>query len=147
MEIWHILVWAVLTVALIVLEMSTVQFVAIWFAVGALVSFIFAFFAFPFQVEVIVFILTSFILLICTRPLVRKYLNEKKIPTNADSMVGTTCVVLTRIDNSTLSGRVHTNGLDWAARSFNDTVVFEPEQKCQIAAIEGVTLIVTKLDS
>lgn len=147
MEIWHILVWAVLTVVLIVLEMSTVQFVAIWFAAGGLVSFVVSFFGLPFPVEIIVFILTSFALLICTRPLVKKFLNEKKTPTNVDSMIGMTCVVLTRIDNTAGTGRVHVNGLDWSARSFDSSIAFEPDQKCKIVSIEGVTLIVTKLES
>ena len=48
MVLWQVLFWAVITIALIIFEFSTVQLVAVWFAAGGLAAFISSFFGLSF---------------------------------------------------------------------------------------------------
>lgn len=143
MELWHVLFWAILTVLLIVAEIATVQLVAVWFAVGGLAAFIASFFGVPFYIQVILFIVGSVVLLLATRPIVRRLLRGSKlVHTNADRVLGQECVVREEIDNLRVTGRVFADGLDWTARSADDGVTFPIGAKCVIQEIQGVKLIV-----
>lgn len=143
MNLTLVIVWAVLTISLVVFELATVQFVAVWFAAGALVAFIASLFGVSVPISIVIFILVSIILLLCTRSFVKRVLNEKKTPTNADSIIGETCIVTEKINNIEGTGRVIHNGLNWTARSLNCDVFFEVNAHCKIVAIEGVKVIVT----
>lgn len=142
MEIWQVLMWAIVTIILIVAEIGTVQLVAIWFAAGSLIAFISSLFGIDFRIQIILFIIASILLLLATRPLAKKLLKNKKTPTNADSIIGQKAVVTEKIDNIHNMGRVHVNGLSWSARSKNDDQVFDVDQTCKVVKIEGVKAIV-----
>lgn len=143
MVLWHIIFWAVLTVILIGSEIATVQLISVWFGAGSLVAFISSFIGIDFYMQVIIFIAVSIILLLSTRPFVKRFLNEKNhVKTNADSLVGRECVVKEEINNLLGSGRVFAGGLDWAARSFDNNVICRSGESCAITEIQGVTLIV-----
>lgn len=143
MNITLVIVWAVVTIALVIFELVTVQLVAIWFAAGAFIAFIASLFNAPIQLTIILFILVSIILLLCTRPLAKRLLGGKKTATNADSIIGETCVVTEKIDNIEGTGRIIVNGLNWTARSSDSDVFFEVNSRCKIVSIEGVKVIVT----
>ena len=99
-------VWAVLLVALIIVEASTTQLVCIWFALGALCSLIVSLFGEHFEwIEVIVFIAVSLISLIATRPLVKKITKAKIQPTNADMCIGKTALITQTVDNDAGTGQ------------------------------------------
>lgn len=146
MVLWHVIFWAVLTVLLIASEIATVQLVAIWFGAGSLAAFVSSFFGIPFYIQVIIFIAGSILLLLLTRPLVRRFLHSKKVHTNADSVIGRECVVKESIDNVAGSGRVYVDGLTWSARSVDDKVTFSEGQACIVTEIQGVKLIVKAAD-
>ena len=83
MEIWQLILWAAMTVILIIVEIATIQLVAVWFAAGSFAAFIAALFAAPLWVQLVVFIVVSILLLLATRPFVRSLLqNRKKVPSN-----------------------------------------------------------------
>lgn len=142
MELWHIIFWAVLTAILIISEICTVQMVAIWFAAGSLLAFISSFFQIEFYIQVIIFIAGSLLLLFTTRPFIKKFLNGAKFHTNADSVIGKKCVVKEEINNLNNSGRVFVDGLDWAARSTDNEIIFPVGAACIATEIQGVKLIV-----
>lgn len=142
MVLWHIIFWAVLTVALVGVEFATVQFVSVWFAAGSIVAFISSLFGIEFYWQVILFVAVSLILLIATRPLVKRFLKRPIIKTNADSLISKECVVIEEISNTKGTGRVHVEGLDWAAKSLNMEKVYPVNATCLIKEIQGVTLVV-----
>lgn len=143
MVLWHIIFWAVLTVILIGSEVVTVQLISVWFGAGSLVAFISSFMGIDFYMQVIIFIAVSIILLLATRPFVKRFLNEKNhVKTNSDSLIGKECVVKEEVNNISGIGRVFADGLDWAARSYDNTVICKPNQTCTVTDIQGVTLIV-----
>ncbi|MEG0570173.1 MAG: NfeD family protein [Oscillospiraceae bacterium] len=144
MNIALMLLWAILTVLLVIIEFATVSFVAIWFALGALIAFIVSFFVNSFALQLLVFVFVSLLFLLCTRRLVKKFLNKAYVATNIDSILGKTCIVLEKIDNTANVGRATAENLNWNARSRNDAITFEPGEIAVIVAIEGVKLIVEK---
>lgn len=142
--VWMPLVWLVLAVVFGITEGVTFDFVAIWFAVGAVAAIIPASFHLPVMVQIAVFLLVSVIALIFTRPFVKKWMKVRPVPTNADSLIGRVGVTIREIGGEELHGRVSVAGMDWAAISDDDTVI-DAGEKVLIKRIEGVKLIVEKL--
>ena len=81
------LLWLVVLVVCIVIEIATMGLTTIWFAGGALVAAILAMLSVPFSVQVVSFILVSFILLLFTRPIAVKYFNKDRARTNVESLI------------------------------------------------------------
>jgi len=136
------IVWLVAMVACIVTELATVGLVTIWFGVGCLAALISSLFGAPVWLQIVWFFIVSILTLAVTRPLVKKYINGKVQPTNADMVLGQTCVVLEPISNLSETGAVKVSGKVWTARS-EDGTVFAPGEKVVAVRIEGVKLIVT----
>lgn len=135
--------WFVAIIAFIVIEASTVQFVSIWFAGGALMAFIASLLGASQGVQWVVFVLSSAILLILTRPLVKKLMNRDAAVTGTDLLIGKTAVMTRDTDNLGDSGEAKADGKFWTAKSLDG----EPIQKdtvVTIEKIEGVKLIVRK---
>ena len=135
------IVWLVVMIACIVLELSTVSLTCIWFGLGALAALLASLFHAPVWLQVVRFFVVSILALIGTRPLVKKYINNKTQPTNADMVIGQTCVVLEPISNLSETGAVKVGGKIWTARS-TDGTVFAPGERVVAVRIEGVKLIV-----
>ena len=96
----------------------------------------------PVWLQVLIAAVVTLVLLLATRPLVKKFLQNKETHTNADRVVGQTAVVTEDIDNLAAHGRVEVLGNDWAARS-TENVRIQKGTKVQVVRIEGVKLIVT----
>ena len=73
----NILLWLAVVVVAIIIEIETVQIISVWFAASALVTMILAAFNCPLEIQLIVFVLLSAVLLIVSRPIVKK-LNKGK---------------------------------------------------------------------
>ena len=137
-------VWLGILVAAVVLEIATTQIVSIWFAIGALAAFIAALVGIEqLWIQIVVFVVVSAIAVAVTRPLVKKMINKKAEPTNADMVIGKTGIVTEKIDNLAPSGIVKVNGSVWTARSADDSVI-EADEKVIIKEISGVKLLVIK---
>ena len=82
-------IWILGIIAFIILEAVTYQLVSIWFAIGALGGMIAAFSGVNFYVPMAVFIVVSFICILCLRPISMKFFKPRNVETNAQSFVGT----------------------------------------------------------
>ena len=136
------IIWLVLTAVLLIIEIVTLGLTTIWFAAGALFAFFAALLGMNQGIQIGVFVVVSVVLLFFTRPLAVKYLNTKTIKTNTEALVGKTARVIVDINNLKSQGQVVINGLEWTARSSDDTVVFKIGDAVTIVGIEGVKLIV-----
>lgn len=134
--------WLVALVILLLIEIFTLGLASIWFAGGALISFVISLFTDNVTLEIAVFIAVSFVLLYFTRPVAVKYFNSKRIKTNYESLEGSTGKVLETIDNFNGTGVVQVNGLEWTARAYEDSAVIKEGMKVRIRQISGVKLIV-----
>ncbi|MDR0905403.1 MAG: NfeD family protein, partial [Oscillospiraceae bacterium] len=90
--------------------------------------------------QFLAFAVSSAILLVLTKPLVKKFITSRAIPTNADRAIGETALVISEIAGG-LAGQVKINGLTWTAVSAYEGVIAAGE-RVTVLAIEGVKLIV-----
>jgi len=141
---WAPLCWLILAILLGILEAVTVDLVAIWFAVGALVTVLPAMLGAPLWLQLAVFIAVSLVTVVFTRPAAVKLLHVKKISTNADRVIGMMGRVTQNIDNISGEGRVLVNGLSWAARS-DDGVPIAEGETVLIKQIDGTKVIVDRV--
>lgn len=136
-------VWIALMIVFAVVEALTVQLVTIWFAVGSLAALIANIAGASILVQWVVFVAVSAVCLVATRPVVKKVVNAKAQPTNADRCIGQTALVTEEIDNEIGTGQVNSKGIIWTARSLNGEQI-EKGASVVIAKIEGVKVMVTR---
>ena len=133
--------WLIVMVLFLAVEAVTVGLVCIWFAAGSLIALLAAMCGAQLWLQIVVFIIVSAATLYFTRPLVKRYVNSKVEPTNADMVIGKECRVTETVDNIAGTGAVYVDGKTWTARSENDEVI--PEGTLVTAkSIDGVKLIV-----
>lgn len=134
--------WLALLIIFIVVECLTVGLVSIWFAGGSLVAMILAMAGAGAIWQDVAFLAVSGLLLVITRPFVKKYLMNKKVQTNYQSVIGTVAKVIEKIDNYNQTGAAFADGKEWTARSTEDMITMEEGSLAEVVAIEGVKLIV-----
>ncbi len=142
----NVIFWAVAVVAFVILELATVGLASIWFALGALCALIAALLGAPLWLQIVWFVIVSVATLLLTRPLAKKYINNKTMATNADRVIGSRAVVKERIDELAGTGAVLADGKMWSART-EDGSTAEPGQIVTVREIRGVKLIVDTCDA
>lgn len=135
------IVWIAILIVMLIIEIITLGLTTIWFAGGALVAFIAGLLGAGVPLQVTLFVVVSLALLAGTRPFAAKFLNKSRTRTNSESLIGETGIVLEDIDNLRATGQVQVNGLEWTARSADDTGI-EKGKEVLIQEISGVKLIV-----
>ena len=136
--------WLIAMVVLLVIEAVVPGLISIWFALGALAALISALFHAPIWLQIVWFVAVSVIALVLTRPLVRKYVNGRITPTNADMVIGKDAVVTEAIDNLHSRGSVLLDGKTWTARMDREDETAKTGETVRVLRIEGVKLIVEK---
>lgn len=136
--------WILAMVVFLVIEAVTVGIVSVWFAIGALFAMVTAMLGANLWVQITVFLVVSAIALYFTRPLVKKFVNNKVEPTNADMLIGKECRVVETIDNLSGTGAVYVDGKTWTARTVDEEII-PKGQLVKAERIEGVKLIVSKI--
>ncbi len=135
-------IWLIAMVILLIVEAMVPGLISIWFAIGALAALISALFHAPVWLQLVWFFAISILTLVLTRPLVKKYVNSRVTPTNADVVIGKDAVVKERIDNLHSQGAVMLDGKVWTARTEKEQVTVEAGETVRVLRIEGVKLIV-----
>lgn len=135
--------WIIAMVVFLIVEAVTVGLASIWFAVGSLAAMICAMLDAQIWLQIVVFLVVSAAALYFTRPLVKKYVNGKVQPTNADMAIGKECRVTETINNIEGTGAVYVDGKTWTARTEDDEII-EKGELVSALRIEGVKLIVSK---
>ena len=135
--------WIIAAVALGIIEAVTVNFITIWFAIGAVLAFLTAIFSDSVLVQLSVFVIASVVTLILTRPLVKKLLRNKTVATNADRVINKKAFVTQTIDDISGTGQVKAMGQIWSAKSEDGVSINEGEEVI-INKIEGVRAVVSK---
>ena len=134
--------WLVAFVILIGIEAATMALTTIWFAGGAVAAFLAAVLGASVQVQLVVFLIVSFILLLFTRPFAMRFVNRETVKTNVDGLIGRRAKVITKIDNNEPSGATVVDGQEWTARSMDDAVTIPVGTHVVIKEVRGVKLIV-----
>lgn len=137
------LVWLAVIIVATVVEAQTLALVSIWFIPSAAVSLILSFCRVNIGIQIAVFAVLSFILLIFSRKIFGKTLRIKPVATNADSLIGEHAVVTEDINNIEGRGAAKVRGLEWSARSADGENI-EAGTVVLVTGIEGVKLMCKK---
>ena len=133
--------WGGVAVVTLVAEIATTALVSIWFTIGAVGALIAAAAGVSPLAQLLIFLLLSIVSLLLIRPLTRRLVGPRVIPTNTDRLLGMEAKVTEGIDNDNAAGAVYVDGKTWTARSANGHPIPTGEL-VEVAAIEGVKLIV-----
>ena len=137
-------VWAGLFISTLLVEVYTAEMVSIWFTVGSLVSFFLALCTeVSATVQILVFLGTAVVLMICTRRIFLKMLKTSTEKTNLESLIGTT-QKLTKSISEDGYGEIKINGVYWRVSSTNKQSI-EENQKVKIVKIDGNKFIVEEI--
>ncbi len=135
-------VWLVAMIVLLFIEGLAPGLVSIWFAIGALAAMVSAILKAPLWLQILWFAVVSVVTLLLTRPLAKKYVNSRAVPTNADMAIGQDCVVTEAIDNVLGTGAVSVGGKIWTARMAEADGKAPAGAVLRVVRIDGVKLIV-----
>ena len=136
-------VWVAVTIICVVIESLTLALTTIWFGISAFVLVFLAFTPLPFVAQVFIFVVLALVLLIFTRPIVKKKLSQKQIATNYERVIGQIAVVTKKI-TALDKGAIKINGMEWTA-AVKEDIVLEKGSKCIIEEIAGVTAYVKQI--
>ena len=142
---WEAIFWLIAMVIFIAAEAMTVSLVSIWFAAGALGAIIVALLGGGLILQVTVFLALAIVLLLGLRSMVRKHLAPRITKTNIDSLIGATGVVLTPVNNIAALGQVRVNGVEWSARSTDNSHI-NAGTLVRVDRIEGVKVFVSPVE-
>ena len=90
------------------------------------------------------FVVVSGILVIATRPIIKKFNSKEDIPTNSDRLIGMTRVITKKVVGEE-KGEIKVNYQKWTAICKNEEV-FEVGEKALVRYIDGNKLIVEKVN-
>lgn len=139
------LFWLVVTIVFAIAEMINTGFFLIWFSVGALASLLVSLASSNIIIQLLVFLVVSFVLLISlTKYCSNRFAKKDTFATNIDALIGKTGLVLETIgENPTEVGQVKLDDETWSAISSDSTAISKGEQVI-IDEIKGVRLVVHK---
>ena len=135
------LFWLVLFVVLALFELVTVNLVSIWFSLGALITTFVSLVTDNLMIHLAVFTISSILLLLLTKPFVKKMKKREAVPTNLDMVLGKTGVVTEKIEKDGI-GEVKVLGKKWSAYSDKEV---EENSKVKVLSINGVKLKVEEI--
>ena len=135
------LFWLVLFVVLALFELVTVNLVSIWFSLGALITTFVSLATDNLMIHLAAFTISSILLLLLTKPFVKKMKKREEVPTNLDMVIGKTGVVTEKIEKDGI-GEVKVLGKKWSAYSDKE---IEENSKVKILSINGVKLKVEEI--
>lgn len=133
---WQI--WLILAGIFFVLEIMTTGFLVFWFGIGSLFAMLISLFTDNILIQTSVFIVSSTILILLTKPLVNKFFgNKKSIPTNVYTIIGKDALVIEEINSLNGTGQIKVDGEIWSAKSTDEITILK-DSKVEIVSIQGV---------
>lgn len=138
--------WLIASGIFFILEIFTSGFLIFWLGIAGLLAMITSFITTSVGIQILVFVIASCLLIVCTKPLVNKFLKVDKsdtIPTNVYRMIGKEGIVIEDIKNMEYTGKVKISGELWSAISDED---IEKGTKIKVLEVEGVKLKVEPIN-
>lgn len=139
-------IWLGIMVSTLIVECVTMEVVSIWFTFGAIIPFILATTkATSWQVQVIIFIVVSIVLISTLRQITKKFLLKNATEkTNADAFIGKKYVMMEGAGFEKV-GALKINGVVWSAIS-QDGQEIKTNEIVEVVKISGNKLVVKKID-
>ncbi len=135
--------WIIFLVVFLIIEALTVNLVTTWFAIGSLGAIVVASLGAEMIWQIVTFLCVSALALVIARPIIKKHIKTKAVPTNADRVIGETGIVTDDITSDKFAGQVSIAGREWSAVS-DDHSAISVGTRVIVKEISGVKLIVEK---
>lgn len=136
-------IWLIAAGVFFIAEIATTGFLIFWLGLGSLLAMVTSFITDSVLIQTIVFVVSSTLLILLTKPFVKKITKkDKTIVTNAFSIVGKDAIVTTTIDPKQGIGQIKVDGETWSAKCSDDSVI-EKGTEVKILAIDGVKAVVS----
>lgn len=133
-------IWFLLFLVLLIIEIFTVDLVSIWFALAAVIVGFLSLAIDSVVIQTVIFIVLAIVLLVISRPFMKKMKVRKVVPTNLDRVIGRDGVVTREITEDE-PGEVKVLSTLWTAIADEELSVGD---KVVVEKIEGVKIIVKK---
>ena len=137
---WY--VWLILAGVFIIGEVITSGFLIFWLSLGSLIAMVVSFFTDNIIIQTTVFLISSVILILATKPLVKKFANIETVKTNANAIIGKKGIVTKDINSINSTGQVKIDGELWSAIGRNDMDISKGTE-VEVNEIKGVKVVVT----
>lgn len=139
---WY--VWLILAGIFAIGEVLTAGFLIFWLSLGSLIAMVVSFFTDNLIIQTTVFLISSVILILATKPLVKKFANIETVKTNAEAIIGKKGLVTKDINSINSTGQVKIEGELWSAIGKNDMDI-PKDTEVEVNEIKGVKVIVTPI--
>jgi membrane protein implicated in regulation of membrane protease activity len=138
------LVWGAAAALFVLVELATVTFVAIYFAIGSAAAAVVALLGGGVGWQMAAFSATGIALLLLTRPFFKQKLESPDVPTNVNRLIGKGGIVTITIDNDANTGQIRVGTEYWTARMPADDAerVVPVDTRVVVEHVEGVTALV-----
>lgn len=138
------IIWMIIAIIFAIAEIFTLGLTSIWFTGGALLAMLVSLLGLNLWFQIGAFLLGSILMLIYTKPIAKKVLKIGQTKTNVSSLIGQHGIVTKELQPFTM-GHVKVKGQIWSAKPFDESMI-SVEEEVEILKIEGVKLIVKKLN-
>lgn len=135
-------IWLSIIIFLVIIETMTINLTTIWFVISGLCSLVLSFFIDNFFIQFLLFVLLGVILLITTRPILKKFIKLNNEATNIDRVIGMNGIVTENITKNSY-GEVKVDGKRWTAYSDEN---IEKDSLVKVLKINGVKIKVEKVE-
>ena len=139
---WYI--WLILAGVFVIGEVLTAGFLIFWLGIASLIAMAVSFVTDNIIIQTTVFLISSVILILATKPLVKKFAKVETTKTNAFSLIDKKGIVTKDISSINSTGQVKVEGELWSATGENDMEISKGTE-VKIKEITGVKLIVTPI--
>ena len=132
--------WLIVSGIFFILEIFTTGFLIFWLGIAGLLTMIVSFFTSSIAIQTAVFVISSIILILSTRPLINKFLKVDKddlVPTNIYRVIDKEGIVIEDINNINSTGKVKVAGEIWGAISDDD---IKEGTHIKVISVDGVKL-------
>lgn len=135
--------WLVVVAVMLVIEIFTMGLTTIWFSMGAVASSIAAALGASLWIQILLFSVVSVLIMLLVRPFAMKVMDKNRTKTNIEEVIGERAKVIEFIDNEKEQGKVQFRGVEWMARSVDESKISVGEVVI-VEAVSGVKLMVKK---
>lgn len=138
--------WLIASGVFFIAEIMTVGFLVFWLGVSALITMCVSFFTDNLLIQGTVFVICSTILILATKPFVKKFVNKSvsDTKTNAFSIIGKKAIVTKEINSINGLGQIKVDGEVWSAEGIDGSNI-EKGTEVEITRIDGVRAIVSPI--
>ena len=133
-------IWLAVVLFLSVVEVLTTNLTTVWFVASGIITMLISFVTDSLLIQIGTFVIGGILLLIVTKPLIKKILMPKHVKTNIDRILDMTGVVTKTIVSNQI-GEVKVDGKLWSAYAEEEIVV---DSIVKILSIDGVKLKVER---